>query len=82
LVSTTTGARSTFVASRRPPRPASITAASTSAAANSASAAAVSASNCVAPSRSAAGRTRAIARSNPAGSASNRSCQPTTCGDV
>ena len=49
FVSTTTGARRTFVASSRPPSPASTTATSTSAASNSASAAAVSASNWVAP---------------------------------
>ena len=47
LVSTTTGAPSTFVASCRPPRPASTTATSTSWRASSANAAAVTSSNCV-----------------------------------
>ena len=47
LVSTTTGAPRTFVASQRPPRPASITATSTSRRASSENAAAVSSSNWV-----------------------------------
>ena len=78
FVRTTTGARRTFVASRRPPSPASTTATSTPAAANSASAAAVSTSNCVAPSASAAGRTRASAASRSTGSPFTcmRSAQP------
>ena len=82
FVSTTTGARRTFVASSRPPSPASTTATSTPAPRTRTSAAAVSASNWVAPRRSAAGRTRATARSNPAASVSSRSCQPDTCGEV
>src|SRR5581483_143371 len=82
FVSTTTGARSTLVASSRPPSPASTTATSTRCSANSASAAAVSTSNCVASSGSAAARTRATARSNPAASVSSRSHQPATCGEV
>ena len=82
FVRRTTGASMTFVASSRPPRPASIAAASTPCAANSASAAAVSASNCVAPMRSAAARTRPTARSKPSASVSSRSSQPETCGDV
>ena len=75
--------RSTFVASWRPPRPASTTATSTSAAANSASAAAVTISNCVAPTASAAERTRATAPSKSASAPFTRmrSLQPTTCGD-
>ena len=51
----------TFVASSRPPSPASIAATFTPLAAKSANAAAVRISNCVAPSSSAAGRTRSIA---------------------
>ena len=47
-----------------------------------ANAAAVSVSNCVAPTASAAARTRATARSNESASVSSRSCQPLTCGDV
>ena len=82
FVRRTTGASTTFVASSLPPRPASIAAASTPCAANSASAAAVSASNCVAPTRSAAARTRPTARSKPSASVSSRSSQPDTCGDV
>src|SRR5947207_1043693 len=81
---TTTRASRTLVASNRPPRPASTTATSTPAAANSESAAAVSVSNCVAPTRSAAARTRPIAASKPASSPPTwiRSLQPETCGDV
>src|SRR5439155_3258091 len=80
----TTRAQRTLVAWRRPPRPASTTAASTSAAANSARAAAVSTSNCVAPSRSAGSRTRSSASSRSASSWSTwiRSLQPATCGEV
>ena len=66
FVSTTTRVSRTFVASCRPPSPASTTATSTPAAANSASAAAVNVSNCVAPRRSANGRTRPIACSKSA----------------
>ena len=63
FVRSTTRERRTFVASCRPPRPASTTAASTAASAKAASAAAVIVSNCVAPVRSASARTRASATS-------------------
>src|SRR5207302_3318023 len=81
-VSRTTRASITFVASRRPPRPASTTATSTCCSRNSASAAAVRTSNCVAPS--APGRTRSTAVSKPASLPATwmRSLQPLTCGDV
>ena len=67
FVSRTTGASTTFVASSRPPSPASTTAASTLRSAKCANAAAVSVSNCVAPTASAAVRTRATARSKDIG---------------
>src|SRR5919106_4583623 len=84
FVRRTTRVRRTFVASRRPPRPASTTATSTSATANAESAAAVTVSNCVASSRSAAGRTRPTASSNSASSPFTRirSLQLTTCGEI
>ncbi len=63
FVSRTTRASTTFVASWRPPSPASTTAASTPCAAKSANAAAVSVSNCVAPTASASARTRSTAAS-------------------
>ena len=63
LVSTCTRERaSTFVASRRPPRPASTTAQATPAAAKATNAAAVSASNWVTPAPTAS-RTRSTAAS-------------------
>ena len=76
--------RRTFVASSRPPSPASTTATSTPASANAASAAAVTISNCVAPSRSAAARTRATAASKSASAPFTRmrSLQPATCGEI
>ena len=58
FVSRTTRASTTLVASRRPPRPASRTATSTPRSAKSSSAAPVRISNCVAPTSSAAARTR------------------------
>ena len=83
FVSTTTGARSTFVASSRPPSPASTTATS---------------DPCLGElgergrgqhlelRRREPGRrrpdARRIARSNPAGSVSSRSSHPATCGEV
>src|SRR3954471_4440688 len=81
LVSTTTRVRSTFVASWRPPSPASTTATSTSACANSVSAAAVRISNCAASPAS--GRMRATARSKSASSPFTRmrSLQVRTCGE-
>src|SRR5581483_6888316 len=81
FVRQTTRVRRTFVASWRPPSPASTTAASTPAAANSASAAAVRISNCVASA--ATGRTRATARSKSASAPPTRmrSLQPRTCGE-
>ena len=83
LVRTTTRVSRTFVASCRPPSPASTTATSTSAAAKASSAAAVTASNWVAPSDSAAGRTAATAASKSASSPPTRirSLQPRTCGE-
>ncbi len=82
FVRSTTFASIVFVASCRPPSPASIAAALTPRAAKSAKAAAVTASNCVAPTASAAGRTRSIARAKPSRSVCSRSCQPETCGEV
>ena len=82
FVSWTTSAPTMFVASSRPPRPASTTATCTSVSANSSMAAAVSTSNCVAPSSTDGSRTRATARSKVAESQSSRSCQPATCGEV
>ncbi len=76
--------RRTFVASSRPPSPASTTATSTSRAANSANAAAQSVSNCVASCASASGRTRSIAASKSAASPSTviRSAHVRTCGET
>ena len=71
FVSRTTSAPTTFVASRRPPSPASTTATSMPCSANSTSAAAVSASNCVAPSASASGRMRPTASSKSASAPSD-----------
>ena len=84
LVSTTTLVRRTFVASCRPPSPASTTATSTSASANASRAAAVRASNWVAPRAVARGLTPATARSKSASSPPTRmrSLQPRTCGDT
>ena len=94
LVSTTTGAPSTLVASQRPPRPASTTATSTSRRASSENAAAVSSSNCVTRSPSgdvrstfaaaAAVRWIAAAKSRPPISASPtrmRSAYEVRCGE-
>ena len=68
-MSRTTAASTTFVASSRPPRPASTTATSTPRAAKSASAAAVRTSNCVAPQQLRVGtHARSTARSKPASS--------------
>jgi hypothetical protein len=84
LVSRTTCERRTFVASRRPPRPASTTATSISRAANSANAAAIRVSNCVASCDSASGRTRSIAASKSASAPSTviRSAHERTCGET
>ena len=94
LVSTTTGAPSTLVASWRPPRPASTTATSTPRRASSANAAAVSSSNCVtrSPSSSvrstlaaaAAARCTAAPKASAPRSASPiriRSANEVRCGD-
>src|SRR4051794_5613482 len=81
FVRTTTRADSTFVASCRPPRPASTTATSTSACAKAVSAAAVRISNCVASP--AYGRTRATDSSKSASAPFTRmrSLQSRTCGE-
>ena len=83
FVSRTTRERTTFVASCRPPSPASTTATSTRASANASKAAAVIVSNCVAPTRSAAGRMRASAAGRSAGRPSIliRSLHDRTCGE-
>ena len=83
FVSRTTRERTTFVASCRPPTPASTTATSTRACANESKAAAVIDSNCVAPTRSAAGRMRASAAGRSAAMPSIliRSLHDRTCGE-
>ena len=81
FVSTTTRVASrTFVASWRPPRPASIAAASTPAVRKATSAAAVSDSNCVAARRSAAERTAPSAALEVGLPRRRRGCAPPTSG--
>jgi hypothetical protein len=84
FVSRTTRVRSTFVASYRPPSPASTTATSTPASAKEARAAAVTISNWVACRRSAVGRTSATASSKSASAPFSRirSPQPAMCGEM
>ena len=83
-MSRTTWLRRTFVASCRPPSPASTTATSTSRTANSANAAAQTVSNWVASCASASGRTRATAASKSASCPSTviRSAHERTCGET
>ena len=91
LVSTTTGALTTLVASRRPPSPASSATASTPLSAKASRAATVSTSNCVVSPSSPGSpatsvRTRSTAAANTGSSTGRpstitRSVQPEMCGE-